>query len=306
MGTSCNSGYECVLRSNISESTSNIECWGDNSCREVGTMTVTQDGDIECYGAFSCYKASTITSTAGINCRGLYSCAYVNYLYADGDHIKCHGELSCIGSTIYQSSSADHEASCRGIESCKNTIIYAKNVVEFSGHLSGENSVIYSDDSTLSVYFYGAESGKNAQVICQGSHTCTIQCYSNACNSLTVSCFGCTDILIYCYGENIGVCATDGTYVENDSGTEIELLNEYTSLTLPSLSEMDFSTYNNSFVACNELSSDAVNCGDSSQCTSQSITTDSSNPVPVCCTVHIRTTPISHDCLLFYWQSPSA
>ena len=57
---------------------------------------------------------STITTASDtIRCRGLYSCAYVNYLSAQGAYIYCQGKLSCIGSTIYQYSTSDGVA-CQG------------------------------------------------------------------------------------------------------------------------------------------------------------------------------------------------
>ena len=60
LGADCDESYECVLQSDITESTTDLYCRGDNSCRQVTTIQSTSTADLYCTAAFSCYKITNL------------------------------------------------------------------------------------------------------------------------------------------------------------------------------------------------------------------------------------------------------
>ena len=78
-GLVCDESYECALQDLLSDTTTDIYCSGDNSCRQVHTIQSTSSADLYCSGAFSCYKASNLQSidSAYHNPLYCYDCTVV-------------------------------------------------------------------------------------------------------------------------------------------------------------------------------------------------------------------------------------
>ena len=204
----CTAPYQCALKAQIppaNSSEGSIDCWGDNSCRQVERIQVSSI--LYCHGSYSCYNSDTVVS-GGIWCYGLYSCAFVSNLTQLGT-LFCHGELSCFGSTIYDH--ANYNLQCYGDRSCSNSIVYGGYEHRIYGHLAAQDSLFFSTQSGATYLFIGRDSGNGAQVICQNGHECVVNCYANACNQLELICDNCTSIDLNCtYAQKSGICNTTG------------------------------------------------------------------------------------------------
>ena len=81
--------------------------------------------------------------------------------------IECNGELSCFSSTIYSDGNSD--VRCRGARSCAQTTIYAvageHSEYSFGGHLSAQDSLIYSMNNNVELSFSGRAAGDGAEII---------------------------------------------------------------------------------------------------------------------------------------------
>ena len=194
---SCNNASQCAGQDITSNDT--IECYGYGSCLNAVHIESNQgtinNCSICCLGSYSCYNATTIqrngTTNGQIWCNGLFSCAFVSDLYNEKGVVSCQGEQSCRGSKMTLDDAAsineDH-LQCWGDRSCMDANITTRNGTTLWGHLSGLNSVFYSDNITVKYEFGGSNSGYNSTIICGIEQTCTVFCYGNGCNTLTLLC----------------------------------------------------------------------------------------------------------------------
>ena len=189
-----------------------------------------------------------------VRCYGLYSCAFVDNIYVINGYVDCYAELSCFRSTITFLDSDDHFY-CYGDRSCAQATMYNYWYVYVTGHLAAQNATFYSMATNVNYFFRGVSSGNGAEIICQSGDNCNVNCFTNACNNLTLTCNGCNAIRLSCYGEASGVCKDETSAL-------------YTILTweavdaeyeLPDLSNITMSSYENSFDACLENKTNAIN-----------------------------------------------
>ena len=277
---SCHTGYSCASTS-INE-TSSIECYGYFSCAYATLIDST--GFFYCYGAYSCYQALLIQHTEerrvggrNIICNGLYSCAMVNYIHNFDGNLACGGELSCFQSNISLIDS-DARLLCYGDRSCAQTSVETQGLNFFYGHLSGQNAMLYSQDVSVTYNFYGANSGDGATIFCGNGHTCIVECYSNACNNLNLTCMdgiGTCTFSVDCQGAEFSVNCPDGYHVTPLSSFMLDI--DFES----QLSNTVMSSYNNSVNQCYD-NINAINCGDyqDGRCSNQLVY---NNIGPVCC-----------------------
>ena len=195
----CHNASQCVGDSIISASFQQIECSGYRSCLNATQIETNRGGldshSIGCFGSYSCFNAQTIqrnvTTDGEIWCTALFSCAFVNNLYNEKGVVSCEGEQSCRGSTITlhdtTATNEDH-LQCWGDHSCMDATVTTRDRALLFGLLSGENSVFYSNDTTVKYFFSGSQSGYNAEIVCGIGHTCSVFCQGNGCNKLTLSC----------------------------------------------------------------------------------------------------------------------
>ena len=194
----CKVEEECVGNAIISTSLEQIGCWGYRSCLGATNIRTNRYGagcSICCYGSYSCFNAATIqrtvTTPGEIWCGGLLSCAFVSNLDNKRGVVSCSGEQSCRGATITLRDDnviTNRHMACTGDHSCMNANVSTRDETYFGGHLSGLNSVFYGNYSTVRYLFTGSNSGYNTTIICGVGNTCSVTCWGNGCNKLTLSC----------------------------------------------------------------------------------------------------------------------
>ena len=251
----CNNAESCANSSVITRNgTDSIDCLGFHSCGNA-VLKVKGTGQIRCHGSYSCYNSPSIYATnksfTGLECYGLQSCANSSYIYIHGGSISAEGEKSLYNSHVYLNNSGT--LNCFGDRSCANSIIYGSGYHSITGHLAAQNSVFISMTSGVIYDFHGASSGDGATIICSNDHSCTINCFGNACNNLTAICddstAGCDVSFANCeYAERSNNCPTDG-YRLSTLMYEDQLIN-YSIPDINSLNNVSFSNYNNSFRNC--------------------------------------------------------
>lgn len=223
----CHDSHSCTQQY-LSVSDNTIECFGDHSCVDASlivdtTPSAQSNYAINCFGAHSCYNTSIIAISStlnyslqyynnnytnleaykdqiSINCFGLKSCAmsknislfvnYYDYMDESRNVLRCHSEGSCFGSTIYTTD--ETEIYGYGYYDLANaTIIGNGNFARFSttGHRSACNTKFVSNGDDNYYQFIGTNSGYNATILCNYNKTCTIVCYHNACNNVSLKCF---------------------------------------------------------------------------------------------------------------------
>ena len=284
----CHNKSSCAYTS-IRSYSDDIECYGLQSCFESPKLESTYNADIQCYGSYSCFNStiiqhthnSTSTVNSYIQCRGLFACAFIDYLYNQQGGIHCHSEYSCYNSFIDCGTSST--VSCYGTRSCANSILKSANTYEFSGYLAVENSIIYTTDSSVEFKLRGSYAGYNATIICLDY--CKIVCSSTACNNLNTICFydndNCT-IEIQCseYDDHSGVERS----IACPQGFELPYLYQ-----LPNLTNVTLSTFDNSIKACNinttAIIGSVINCDGYQDCYgSNRLVSNDSDIYMVCCT----------------------
>ena len=176
----CDLEYECQSLT-LSEGNS-IHCRGYHSCDSASILT----GVIaQCRSGYACYGASIdlwATSSRAMNCKGGFSCAYVTSVESDNlnDELYCYGDKSCFGISSIESG---YIIECSGFRSCMNSQIFLTNDAYFDGYLSGQNTDIISRGD-ITVHFEAPGAGYKATITCNNGHTCTINCYTDACDEL--------------------------------------------------------------------------------------------------------------------------
>ena len=292
--TSCHEIESCIFGS-ITTSSTSIDCYGHRSCEQADTITSTGSAAINCYGSYSCQKAGNISRRSSslfgyIYCGGLSSCAETDLIINNNGLINCQGEQSCIETKIIVPSLST--LLCNGDRSCaESEIILSGSAVYFYGHLSGFNSILYSNETNMNVYFHGYDSGYNTTIICGDGHTCNIDCNGNACINSRFECINASDatsctIDIDCtQAQHDEINCPLGYQVNNYDYDSLEL-DEIEMSSKLSLLNVTMSTWENSYHPC--YSSD-VNCGDyqDTQCYTQTVSTTVNNTSPICCTGYI-------------------
>ena len=204
----CNEWKSCAS-SNLSDSGStNIECYGYQSCWN-SSILATGTAYTRCSGAYSC--AQSIVQQGGdndIRCYGFQSCSYSNVSFVRGSfdwqYIHAFGASSLVNSNVTLTNS---NLNCLGERSCADSCIVGTAFHFMFGHLSGQNSIFRSGDSSVSYSFIGTRSGQNATILCGTNHTCTVHCHGNGCHGLNLTCIdgsGTCELLRACtYAEYI-------------------------------------------------------------------------------------------------------
>ena len=292
----CHNASECALAA-ISDSTttgSNIECYGYHSCTQATTILSTANAHIFCYGGYSCVEAESIEHTGtsytrDICCYGSFSCAYVDDVYNEDGTIYCHGELACAESTLTTEHSSIY---CYGARSCYGSDLTSSRYFYLYGSLAAQNAILRSVGTY--VYMHGYESTSGAELVCSGS--CGVHCYGGGCNNFTMGSFLCLFIYsIFCYFQFfvffcivtvvVGCEGTCGIAIVCHDAEQSEacpdgyVLPDY--LSIPSLVDKEFSTYDNSYKSCYTPISSAVNCDDYQECYSGGTYDENT---PMCCT----------------------
>ena len=271
--TQCHLEEECIFAT-LSSSTDDIECYGYRSCEQASSITSTNGAYIWCDGAYSCYKALIIQTTstsdvATLNCRGLFSCAFVQSISIANGNVNCRSEQSCINSML--TLSPDRYILCTGYRSCANTIATSGTFI-LHGSLSSINATFYSNAATTTYQFWGFESGYNSTVICNDSHTCIIECYGN----------GCADVTLQCATSGMCTFMVDCQFAQFDEincPVGYQLPSDINPM--PSLRNMTVSTWENSYALCKNSTK---HCHDYEECNSEPVVTTDDNPSPICCT----------------------
>ena len=128
-----------------------INCHEANSC-EGESMLLTVDGDIQCFGTNACRSVGTITSngTASIHCSGSEACQNVLELFLecrtnDEQFLYCHGLGSCKKSNIIIRVISG-KLQCYGADSCAKSTVYMQrgSAVNLDGARSGLGANITS------------------------------------------------------------------------------------------------------------------------------------------------------------------
>eukprot|EP01084_Bolivina_argentea_P036748 67954_1 len=202
----CNTPTDCTTAINVAEG---VFLKGYQSGKLTGSITTSGSAEIKCWGSQSCI----VTPLSGYNlyARGTQS-AYNSSLIIARDWVSCEGSNACSYSNIQ----AGSDVMCKGDQACSHstislTISGAK--INGRGAYSLKNSTIHSIDGII-VNLYGYHSGFGARILCQNSHSCTINCYGNSCDYL-MECLNCninyyhqpdaeslTDILLFDYWTN--------------------------------------------------------------------------------------------------------
>ena len=259
-----------------------LECNGYHSCGKAD-IALTASSTINCAGSYACFAATKLTTLGAVSCRGLFSCAYVNYIYPSSSDTYCYGEQSCVNSTIYDTSGRD--VRCYGALSCYGATLYISGDAQFEGFYSGENAVVSSSDSSIFVQLYSMCG--NVTVICNSGHTCTIDCYESGCNRAI---FNGTGTFIFdcnnnpqesdaCPGSSGRVLSSfmlDEGYNEFISDPTIQTI----GAKLSPLEKGSIDSNDNVYDPCNETTANAIHCANDSECTSINVT---NHIGPICC-----------------------
>ena len=271
----------------ITANNTGIKCSAFGSCMN---SEIESDGCIECYGSHSCYNATSIISNGrtdeDIGCYGLYSCAHVSHFESNDPSVDCYGELSCFGSSITTNNDGTSLAwfYCAGDHSCANTTIHSVGIweIDFNGHLSGSHATLIGGSPTVpsrvDYYFYDANSGYMANILCHNESTCYIRCHGNGCtNLLSVGCVegGNKCYSFDCHEADYSVWCPDG-YKISDQFEAMISNNEINNITMSDLipfNDHDLldihgtSDWSNSYQSCsNRLMLYEPNCDDFREC----------------------------------------
>ena len=154
-----------------------------------------------------------------MNCRGLKSCSNINFIEMANlnytvSYFFCFGEQSCTNSKILITGvdqAKENDLQCGGSLSCANATIIVSGPqtagVVFRGYLAGQNTTCKTgNNSDVTFYFYGRDSGSQARIICGMNHSCNVVCLTSGCNNLRLSC---ENSDYFNYNEDGDVCSFD-------------------------------------------------------------------------------------------------
>ena len=283
----CYNAYECAYDTIFESGTASIQCLGDHSCYDADAIFSTSQSNIYCHGSYSCSSSTIIQHTGtseydrAIRCFGLNSCSHVDLIYNAFGDLQCWGELSCASSSITLNNG---DLYCWGDRSCANTTIESGGTNYISGHMAAYKAVFKSLKATnyATYEFYGTESGKHAVILCRDNTYCTVNCYGNACNDLTLKCGddkyddtgNCTFHIDCRYAEKSNICP------DRDSFSSYGFM-----YSIPSLEDTVMSDKNNSEYACqNSTNPNTIVCGDVLECSNEKSLDTRDTVAPICCT----------------------
>eukprot|EP01084_Bolivina_argentea_P272502 463987_1 len=159
-----------------------------------GTTTSMSGGNnqISCDGAFSCDQISFINTSIKTRCFGSNSCSNIDTVTIDGTN-KFSNSLRCTGanSCRYSKLRVETEVQCKADQSCAYTNIQQTSSIFANSAYSLYNAVIDSTGSpgnVLNITLSGYYAGFGAQITCQSTDICNINCYGNACYMLYINC----------------------------------------------------------------------------------------------------------------------
>ena len=276
----CNDAYSCYGQS-LSVSSS-VDCNGYHSC---GNADVVSSGfQLHCAGSYACFAATRLTASYVTHCSGLFSCAYVNSTFTSGSYTYCSGEQSCMNSIIYDNRGIE----CIGTASCYGATLYTSGYATFSGFYSGENAIVSSADSSMSVQLYSMCG--NVTIICNSGHTCSIICYESGCNrAIFNDNNGTGTFIFYCnnnpqesdacpgsFGRVLSNFMIDEGYNESIFNPTMQIIGEK----LTSLERGLIDRNENIYDPCNETTANAIHCANDVECASINVTNDIG---PICC-----------------------
>ena len=262
----CHDAYSCAL---AYISTSRIECYGYHSCHQASLQTTST---IWCIGGYSCFGATRVYSSDGsVQCYGLGSCAMIESIGNINEPLYCGAQLACYQSNIHAQS-----IWCAAERSCANSIAYIERYVWIYGYLGAQNSTFYSTDSSSDYYFYGPYSGNNATIICGNNHTCSVHCYNNGCNILSLVCNGTCNFVISC----------DDEAEKSDVCPNGIIMNSTTNfIFLPQVTLSSFAEIYTNYVTtpCYTPITNAIHCDDNKECAYSTSLDTSDIHAPICC-----------------------
>ena len=271
--TTCHVAYSCEENTINEAASGNVQCYGYHSCFEA-TITVTGSSDILCYGSYSCYKAIALSveTTSGdydIDCWGLFSCAFVDTIYSyDGD-IDCFGESSCFQSNLEIGTSGDFDIiNIQGDHGGAQATLTGGYYHYARGSYSLQNATVYGTFDNCEFSVYGHNAGYGANIICGDGLTCNIHCGGNSCNNMTITCDGSCTLNIDCTSAERSDNCPNGYQIAS-------------FINLPSLLNVQLSTYDNSYNPCLSNITNAINCDDDSECGGNVLNDEDK---PICCT----------------------
>lgn len=296
----CSEKESCIFESIVEDGNETLHCQGYRSCFRASTIEQVSPSWIHCPGSYSCYEAEemhifvTQNSTfeaegdGQILCKGLYSCANIDYISTPAPKMTCQGEKSCFGSRM-ELSSSNHTLSCTGDQSCANTAIVNAGLNSITAHLAGMNGNFdsFSAASSTTYIFKGTYSGYNATINCV--NTCWIYCYANGCSNLNLVCNSsvCTPNVL-CFGNEENDLCSSGYNLEDIKSRIFNYNRLGVDLTVPLLIDSEynvpFSTVENSYESCYTPKTNALTCDDASECAGDIINAAIwDNYGPVCC-----------------------
>ena len=278
--TTCHVAYSCDGDEILETSTGNVQCFGYHSCYQ-SSITTTGESSILCFGSYSCYQSSYLQIQNTVNqthyqiaCFGLFSCAFVELIYLQFGPVFCYGELSCFNSNIYIGDSGNrYGINIRGDRACVGSILSGGFYNWAYASLSAQNATFISTIDNATFEMYANFAGYGATIICGDELNCYVYCSGNGCNQLTLECAEHNDtcnFIIDCKGaQQSDICP---------NGYNLDQL----SFQVPSLTDVELSSYENSYNPCFSAITNAINCGDSFECEYSNSLIDIN--APICCT----------------------
>ena len=256
----CDSAYQCYGTSRTNPS---IDCAGYHSCDSASwTQLSTYSSDCSCSGSYSCYQGLSFYNFGDYYCAGLFSCAYMTYLYSsDGTDVECYGEKSCVESLIY-----GYDIYCYGFDSCVGSRIYLRGTLFIYSPMAAKDSLIYSDSNSVNLYFYGGYTGYDTTVVCDNGDICNIYCFDNGCNDLSLaSVGGVFNITCEIGSYNSSICPNETSYaltenslIKNAEFEWLDVINLYSSFNTPTQEAqfVDTICQNTNTINCDDYNDD--------------------------------------------------
>eukprot|EP01084_Bolivina_argentea_P031160 57679_1 len=190
-GVACRNASECVGNTIIDDS-GTVYGYGYKSMS--GGNTSINNYQTACFGAFSCDGISFINSSSNVYCMGSNSCRNVygsNLSFIGGALIQCYGTNSCSYSNM-RATGANGFIGCGGDQSCVYSHIEDTSDISATGSYSLLYAVIKSanNNTTMNVDLFGFNAGFGANIICELSDVCYINCHGNGCYMTYINCIG--------------------------------------------------------------------------------------------------------------------
>ena len=138
---------------------------------------------------------------------------------------------------------------CYGFRCAMLSNITAMKGFYLYGAYAAQNAILRAGDSAITIYSRGFDALNGAQIICMSN--CSIECHSNGCNNVTLTCDGSDS----CNWDIICINALESDLCPN--GYQLPY-----NLSFPNLKHVEFTTYDNSYKTCHTSTTNALNCDD--------------------------------------------